>query len=156
MYIQKFISAHQHIIKKWLGKILKLVIVAMLFLVKNSLAQTVNFSFSPATVNVGDKIAFTNTSTGFAAGTHFVWNFGERCYLDTTNFGNNPFNADLCNDTVYCTCAQQHIFTQARPYTVNLKACTPTGVCFYYNSIVNIVTPALSIPLYRRLQCSRF
>jgi len=75
-----------------------LLLAAMSVINYNVMAQTLSFTYSPDTINVGDTVTFTNTSTGFDSTVRWVWNYGYFCSLPSPDSVNYPLAG--CNDTV--------------------------------------------------------
>jgi hypothetical protein len=87
-------------------------------------AQTLSFTYSPTSVNVGDEVTFTNTSTGFANTVRWVWNYGDICVL--ANAVNNT--PEACNDTViYDSTITKHTYAMNGFREVVLIALSSSG-----------------------------
>lgn len=105
-------------------------------------SQTLSFTANFTTVNIGDTITFTNTSTGFPPGTTiFVWDFGENC---DTSWIYNPSN---CLENQSSTGIKKHVYTTAGIHQVVLYYQTSGPGLSSTWSILNItVLPACTTP----------
>ncbi|MCF8296887.1 MAG: T9SS type A sorting domain-containing protein [Saprospiraceae bacterium] len=80
--------------KKTIAKLRNILLFILVLTATTSQSQNLIFSYSPSTIYVGDTITFTNSSTGFPAGTVFKWSFGD-CKFKT------PYPDSACVDTLY-------------------------------------------------------
>ena len=86
-------------------------------------SQTLSFTLSSDTVNVGDTITFTNTSTGFPVGQEFFWVMGDNC---TTGYDYFPDSCKII--TVGTSAILKKAYLGSGRYTVYLRSKTGTTI----------------------------
>ena len=105
-------------------------------------AQTVDFTYSPSSsIETGDTIYFTNTSTGFSGSQVYKWNFGHACGITG---GGTLLTGDTCNFSDSGTGTRQYIYNVPGRFIVTLKAYTgSTWIINQKEIVVTLASPPI-------------